>query len=217
MNYGVGPSSLHQHAQFSLSDEPAYWYFSSSGGEFTHRENCHFTECFRQGEWDVVTLQQCSAESGLPETYGQDLAHLIGLVKQVHPHAKLFWHMTWPYEQGCSVQGFQNYGCDVGKMYEAIAETVKAKILPQRAFDGMLPAGALIHRLSARFGGIFHNSADKLHLNANGEYAVAVLWACLLLHASPEELTEHPAEISDELFAVVKEEVAKLLKDPTNI
>ena len=212
-----GGCSLEQHVQFASSQEPAYWYFTSQGDEYDHEENCTFSSRFYQGEWDVVTLQQASHASGLPETYGEDLDVLIGLAQKAHPKAKLFWHMTWPYENGCPFDGFKTYGCDAGQMYEAIVGTVKEKILPRKEFDDFLPAGTLIHRLSARFGGIFHNPADKLHLNANGEYAVAVLWACLLLGRSPEELSQPIEGISWELFEAVKEETARLLSNPKDL
>ncbi len=51
-------------------------------------------QALSMGKWDVVTLQQASHYSGLPETFEPYLSELAAMVRETQPQAKLYFHQT---------------------------------------------------------------------------------------------------------------------------
>ena len=85
-------------------------------------------------KWDLVTIQQASAESYKPETYEPYAGTLIDYIKKYAPQAKILIHQTWAYREDCN--GYIN-GFTQEKMYEGLtsayrhlAEKYSLKIIP---------------------------------------------------------------------------------------
>lgn len=49
-------------------------------------------------EWDVITLQQVSAQSQMFSTYTPYLENIAEYVREKCPNAKIWFHQTWAYE-----------------------------------------------------------------------------------------------------------------------
>jgi hypothetical protein len=49
------------------------------------------------GEWDVVTIQQNSMNSGDVETYSPYAKKLFDLIRSIQPKARILMHQTWAY------------------------------------------------------------------------------------------------------------------------
>ena len=96
-------------------------------------------------DWDIITMQQGSPVSGVPESLG-NLQNLIDFVNanKTNPDAKLYWHMTWAYSQFSTHSGFANYGNDQMTMYNAFVDLSKNHIATNASFAGIIPAGTAV-------------------------------------------------------------------------
>ena len=96
-------------------------------------------------DWDIITMQQGSPVSGVPESLG-NLQNLIDFVNanKTNPDAKLYWHMTWAYSQFSNHSGFANYGNDQMTMYNAIVDLSENHIATNASFAGIIPAGTAV-------------------------------------------------------------------------
>ncbi len=99
------------------------------------------------GDWDVVTLQQASHDSGRPETYFPYLALLSEQVGRLCPGARQWLHETWAYETTSTHPGFAHYNRDQAVMYAALKGCYEDAA--RRLGLPMLPCGDVIQRLRA--------------------------------------------------------------------
>ena len=230
-----GGCSLRQHIDFAHSEEAAYWYYetvntSAAGegagyefltdeakevsGDFTCEKDVSFEDCIRRHDWDIITFQQRSDDSGRPAPY-DDLGELAEIVRGYCPRAEFLWNMTWTYAGYCPYEGFDNYQKDQETMQQAILTAVRDKICPQSYIRDIIPCGNLIHRLRALYGDVFQVS-DGVHLNTAGEFATGVLWCHVLLHTPVDRLTFRPDGVSEEMAEQIKRLVPLVAADPVN-
>ena len=52
-------------------------------------------------DWDIITIQQASGDSDMPETYG-NLQNILDYIHEHKTDAKIYWHMTWAYQSDAS-------------------------------------------------------------------------------------------------------------------
>ena len=93
----IGGCSLYRHYRNMLSEEKAYT-FELNG--MSTGLNVSLKEALLCDEWDYVTLQQCSPQSGEYESYLPYLPALSEYVKKLAPAAKQYIHMTWSFAEG---------------------------------------------------------------------------------------------------------------------
>ena len=134
--------------------------------------------------WDIVTFQQVSGLSGVPESYHPYLEKLSEYVKEYCPNAKQYLHMTWAYEKNYVSEAYEKYyNSDQERMHECIVSAYgKAKESMGKACSGIIPTGKVIAKIrqSELFdidrGGISMNR-DGFHLSLTyGRYAAAATW-----------------------------------------
>ncbi len=93
----IGGCSLYRHYRNMLSEERAYdIYVNGINSGF----KTSLKEALLSDEWDVVTLQQVSAESGREDSYHPFLEELSSYAKRHAPKAKQYMYMTWSYPEG---------------------------------------------------------------------------------------------------------------------
>ena len=114
--------SLTQHLSWWQTGQANYQlYKTDADGRVEMEPSKQWTleNALKQGKWDYISLQG-SIAGGSYVTGGTDLHMLIGqtaqplleLFHQQHPHAKLLWHRTWPFEVG-RVSGETTYTEDM--------------------------------------------------------------------------------------------------------
>ena len=218
-NLYIGGCSLDTHWKNAQSGEKAYDYRVSRWGTWSSTKQS-LEYGIKAQEWDIITIQQVSQNSGMPETFG-NLENLIGFVneKKTNPDAKLYWHMTWAYESDSTHSGFPNYESDQMKMYNAIVNAAKEKILTNDAFTGVLPSGTAIQNLRTSYLGD-HLTRDGYHLSYDvGRYTAALTWAKLLTGESIDNVTYVPKEypnVANHLPAI-KEAVNNAVAKPLEV
>ena len=216
-NAQIGGCSLDKHWTMAQSGEEAYSYtkYTSSGKKSV---TCSLIDAVTDEAWDIVTLQQVSQSSGMPETYTH-LPDMIDFVVNNCPnvYVDINFHMTWAYQQGYERKAFtDNYNADQITMYNAIVNTVKSVVLEDKTISRVLPSGTTIQNLRTSYLGDTLNR-DGTHLtNDVGRYAAGLTWACAITGVSPDAVKWTPSDHSQvaEDFEVIKEAVANAVATP---
>ena len=170
-NLYIGGCTLERHYRNMLSGERVYEL--QYNGEKTGF-SVSLSEALLNRKWDVITIQQASALSFIPDSYEPYLTELVAFIRKCAPKAKFYLHETWFYEDGS--EKLTNL-----KRFESPEEMLNA-IIPayesaakNHGLDGMIRSGELFMELSKRYGFKLHR--DGFHATYGlGRYALALIW-----------------------------------------
>lgn len=176
-NLFIGGCSLERHCEEIESGSADYSY--QQNGEQCVLGGKSLEWALTAENWDVITVQQVSQLSGKKDTYYPWLTRLMDFIG-AHTDAKIVFHETWAYEDGCNHPGFANYHNDREEMEKEIA-SVCAEICKREKLDAV-HTGEFIAALrkydffNVKKGGI-SLSRDGFHLNlSHGRLAAAGVW-----------------------------------------
>lgn len=171
VNLFIGGCSLETHYINSLDDNMAYSF--EYNGEDTGLLTS-IKQALVSDEWDVVTLQQVSLFSPRIETYFPYIESLAEYVKRYCPHAKIYIHQTWAYEEGSekltSVAGYltaTDMFEDIRKAYQLASEKINAY--------GIIPSGQAMFNATKMGIGKIHRDTFHASFGA-GRYLLALTW-----------------------------------------
>lgn len=205
-NAYIGGCSIEKHYQMAQSGKASYTYTKYIDGEKIKTPSVPLIDMIVDEGWDIITVQQASKQSGLPEMY-KDLPNLIDYILDncTNPSVDINFHMTWAYEQTTTNAGFANYNNDQMTMYNAIINTVQNTVLKQEEITRILPAGTAIQNLRTSYLGDTL-TRDGYHLSYDlGRYTAGLTWVCSITGISPYEINWVPssyAAIADDLDAI---------------
>ena len=193
VNLYIGGCSLERHYNNMLSDEKAY-ALECNGKSANLRVS--LGEALSDRRWDIVTLQQVSHHSPKPETYAPYLTELAAYVRKQSPHAKLYIHQTWGYEDksekllATGYDSFKQMQGDIVNAYSKAAADINAA--------GIIRSGEMFGKLlDAGIPGVHR---DTFHASLGlGRYALGLLWY--------HTLTGNP--VADNRFADFDEPISK--------
>ena len=199
VNLVIGGCSLEQHWRYLSENTPNYG-LEINGKAI--RQGVLLREILIDGKYDVVTLQQASHFSGMPETYFPYVVDLCKVIRECQPDAKLYLQETWAYEWDSNHGAFPNYHKDQREMYERLRISYAAAAIAVEA--EIIPAGDLVQYFREevpgfdyRHGGMSLNR-DGFHLNMPyGRYLNSALWYAVLLGADVRENTFVPEDATD--------------------
>ena len=174
-------------------------------------------DALQSENWDVVTLQQASHDSGLPKTYFPYLARLAAYVRRVSPGAAVYLHQTWAYDAVCSHPKYPVYGCSQQTMYDALtaayAKAAKAVEAP------LIPCGTVIERLRSlpafdvSAGGL-SLCRDGFHLSLTvGRYLAAAVWFETLTGGDINRNPFSPADTDTGLLQLLRPEIHRFTQE----
>ena len=170
VNLYIGGCTLRTHYLNMLDDAQRYpfWFNGEATGLFVSIRQALISD-----DWDIITLQQASHQSFDYATYTPYLEELAKYVKKYCPHAKLYIHETWGYENGSKrlesvrYESMSAMFADVKTSYQKAAKAICA--------DGVLPSGTAL--MTAAENGLVHTHRDGLHLSYGaGRYLAALTW-----------------------------------------
>ena len=133
----IGGCSLERHWNLSrytarVPDHKTYQLGTGPDGE---KREMSLQAALQDDRWDIVTLQQVSSESWLPETFEPYLGNLVALVSELAPTAAIALHQTWSYRADSTF--FPEHNITQRRMFEGIrdtyarfAEQYKCHVLP---------------------------------------------------------------------------------------
>ena len=170
VNLYIGGCTLRTHYLNMLDDAQRYPFWFN--GEATGL-SVSIRQALISDDWDIITLQQASHQSFDYATYTPYLEELAKYVKKYCPHAKLYIHETWGYENGSKrlesvrYESMSAMFADVKTSYQKAAKAISA--------DGVLPSGTAL--MTAAENGLVHTHRDGLHLSYGaGRYLAALTW-----------------------------------------
>lgn len=189
-NLAIGGCTLNTHCNNAKKDNPDYLYYENVSGTWTVTEGNVLSEYVKSENWDYISVQQASHDSGVPSTY-RKLPELLSLLAQMCPDARLVWNMTWAYQQDSTHGSFPKYDSDQATMYQKIISTVQDKVATEDKIDMIIPCGTAIQ--NARAGWIGDTlTRDGFHLSNTGRYIAALTFAQMLTGLSVENVTYAP-------------------------
>ena len=195
-NLQIGGCSLDTHWTNISENNSVYSYGKNLSGSWSNATST-FINGLTDEDWDVITVQQVSQNSGMPSTYG-NLPNILEYINEnkTNDDAKIFWHMTWAYQQTSSHSGFANYNKDQMTMYNAIVSTVKEKVLTEELIDGVIPSGTTIQNMRTSYLGDTL-TRDGFHMSYDyGRYAAGLTWMSAITGISADKVDWVPADYS---------------------
>ena len=121
-NLYIGGCSLQTHDANICSDEQCYEY--QKDAELLY--NSSLKAGLLAEDWDIISVQQVSSESGIIESYEPYMGRLVAFIRELVPAAKIVFHRTWAYERDSEHPGFAAYGNDTAAMHAAIISATTA-------------------------------------------------------------------------------------------
>ena len=177
------------------------------------KPNSTLSSVLMSEEWDFITLQQGSHDSGWAQTYAC-LPEIIDYVKTNKPNAKLGWHMTWAYQHDSTHWAFSRYGSDQATMYNAIVNAVKSEIVPKSEIEFIVPSGTAIQNARASFLGDTL-TRDGFHLSYDiGRYIAGLSYARTVTGREINSVEFAPLGISEKVKRVCLQCVNNAVKNP---
>ena len=173
----IGGCSLKTHHENMKGDLPRYEYYKNINNEWVITPETTLLTGVLDEEWDYITMQQVSQNSGQPDTFEPYLSELIEYVnsKKLNPSAKLVWHSTWSYAKDSTHGGFANYGNDQQAMYSAILDAAKHIKANYPAFSDIIPSSVAITNARKELGDNLNR--DGFHLDLTyGRLTAALTW-----------------------------------------
>lgn len=176
-NLAIGGASLELHYNHSLNNAPTYSYRKIVDGTRTITGNATLEQGLKDEEWDFISLQQVSQNSGLYDTFFPYLPRLINYINKnvQNTDFQLVLHMTWAYAADSSHPGFSNYERDQETMYNAIVENVN-RVASEMEIPVIVPAGTAIQNArTSKLGDTL--TSDGFHLEGTyGKYTASCAW-----------------------------------------
>lgn len=214
-NAYIGGCNLSLHRKNAEENAAAYSFRVYSNGKWDFEldgEKKTLDFMIRFKEWDIISLQQASYESGKEETYNSDIDYIIEYVKaRAKVGVKFVWNMTWAYQKGFS--DLKIYKDDQTYMYESIVSAVRSRILSNGNFSFVIPTGTAIQNARTSFLGDNLN-LDGTHLSQPfGRYVAALTAACAIAETSPQDVRFVCNDVDERSIAVARESVNNAIKE----
>ena len=177
-NLFIGGCSLETH-WLNYDGNNAFYDLEINGNEATRKISIN--EALVMEKWDVVTVQQASAFSGIFDSFVPFLTDLVAVIREKIPTVKIYFHETWSYEIDSLHEGFLNYNSNQKEMYLRIKESSK------KASDlinaEIIPTGDIVQfvrdnipEFDYKNGGI-SLCRDSFHLSEDyGRFLAGAVW-----------------------------------------
>ena len=177
-NLYIGGCSLDTHWSNMSSNSDAYTFYYNDSGKWETQKQKSVLYALKLEEWDYITVQQVSQDSGDPSSLG-NLQNVLNYVKdnKTNDEAEIYWHMTWAYQTTSHHSNFlPDYNNSQMKMYNSIISTAKDHVSGYDLIEGIIPAGTAVQNLRTSYLDD-SLSLDTYHMSlGTGRYAVALTW-----------------------------------------
>lgn len=219
-----GGQGLQSHWDVANENRADFEYRKVVGGVRTNTHSQTLLSCVLDEDWDYITFQQVSQDSGIESTYEPWLTYLLAYVKLhvTNSNVKYALHRTWAYSKDSGHGGFSNYGKDQQAMFEAIVSSVNSVFEKHDDISFIIPAGTAIQNARSSFIGD-NFCRDGYHLSYGlGRYTAACTWLEIFTGQNPvgktykpNGVTELEAKIAQYAahFAVEKPDKVTLMED----
>lgn len=204
-NMYIGGATLAQHDANSQGDLSAYSYRKIVDGVNTTTASYKLSNAFKDEEWDYISFQQASPNSGQYNTFFPYITNLITYAKgyATNPNVKFVLHATWAYAQSSTHSGFANYNKDQLTMYNAIINAT-INVFTDAEMDVLVPTGTAIQNgRTSSLGDSFCRDGHHLELTY-GRFTAACTWYETLFGKSAIDNLYIPSTVSEFKASVAK-------------
>lgn len=195
----IGGCSFEKHAQLIRECE-------SNPELKPYQKKYSLKELLQQEKWDVVTIQQVSHQSFIPESYQPFADEVVACIKASAPGAEILIHQTWAYAPECArLTGFgltrQQMNDGLIKCYADLAQHFGGLRLLKsgEAFSASLKSNPEID---------LWNVKDRFHASREGCYLAGCLWFAEIFGLSPEKVTYVPEGMDPAVAATLRKTAA---------
>lgn len=218
-NMYIGGCSLETHVENALNNQANYEYRKINlSGAFSNEGGWSISKVLADENWDYISFQEVSQNSGIYSNFETYLPTLVDYVKTLssNPKAKYMLHQTWAYAKNSTHSGFANYDKDQMKMYTAIVDAVN-RAGELTAIDMIVPAGTAIQ--NGRTSIIKDNfTKDGYHLDLNiGRFTAACTWFEKIFESSVIDNTYKPIALSDYEAQIAKNAAHYAVLSPSKV
>ena len=174
-NLYYGGCSLEQHYTFLHKDTAAYSFRYIEHGVRTPHEGYSLRQALQLMQWDYISFQQASHDSGIKGSYEPYLSDSIDTVRSYQPNARLCWMQTWSYSQDAKHPNFPRYQKSQSIMDDSI-QNATVTLLERHPELMLIPCGkAITLARKTKLGDTL--CRDGYHLNYEyGRYTAACVW-----------------------------------------
>ncbi|MDF2678539.1 MAG: S-layer y protein [Bacillota bacterium] len=157
-NLYISGCSLQTHWKNAQNNLAYYNYDKWTSSTVVSTKSQTMEQVILDEDWDYISLQQVSGDSGLYYTFQPYLNNLADYVKlkATNQNVKLALNMTWSYATNSTHNSFENYNKDQLFMYYKIMDAYK-KASTDSKIDIIIPCGTAIQ-----------NGRTNEHLNLVG-------------------------------------------------
>lgn len=203
-NLFIGGCSLERHYNNTLSGAKDYLLTYYTPDLIYDLHPVDLTFALEAADWDFITVQQVSGNSGKYETFEPFAAGLIRFIRQHCPQAEILLHQTWAYQSDYPGIISNGYGTQE-KMYLNIREAYE-QFSADYGNARIIPSGEAWHK--ARATAIGDNlNRDGFHGNIKGRLLAGWVWYETFTGISPLE-SRYDAKTADP--ALTDEEIGLL-------
>ena len=160
----IGSCTIEKHLTNAKEDNGAYSYFTNEADKWVEHTKHKMSDAIKSQDWDFISIQQNSKNSGLPKTY-TGLQELVNIVKSqaTNPNVEIVWHMTWACAESYTGSLFANYQMSQEVMYNSIVEAVKKGVFPIKDITRVMPNGTVMQNIRSSYFGD-NICRDGLHM-----------------------------------------------------
>jgi hypothetical protein len=218
-NMYIGGCSLETHRNNANTDAAAYSYRKiDEHGTKTTVANKRLSEAIVDEDWDYISFQQVSQNSGKYNTYFPYLSDLLAYTRSLvtNPAVQYVLHQTWAYAKTSTHSGFANYANNQELMYTEIVDAV-SRVAETAQINIVIPAGTAIQ--NARSSYIGDNFCrDGYHLDTGiGRYTAACTWYEKLTGKNVVGNTFTPAGLSPNKIALAQQAAHNAVQQPLSV
>ena len=224
-NMYIGGASLDLHYSNSVNNSASYSYRKIVNGVRTVTESYTLAKSITNEEWDYISIQQVSQNSGQYATYFPALTNLVTYISNLatNPQMKLVLHSTWAYQKNSTHSGFANYNNNQTTMFNAIIDA-SFRAAATSGIGIVIPAGTAIQNgRTSKLGDTFCRDGYHLELTY-GRYTASCTWFEKLFEKSvigntytPQSMSPYQAKVAQYAahYAVEKPQEITSLVDLT--
>ena len=178
VNLYIGGCKLQTHWE-NIENNAADYDLEINGGEGVRKISVN--EALSLEDWDIITVQQASAQSQNFSTYTPYLENIVKYVRERCPKARIWFHQTWAYENDYFLDNPRENDSKQKGMYQNIlkasakaGETIGAPLV--RSGVAIQAVRENVPEFSYKDGGISLNR-DGYHLSRDyGRFIAAYTW-----------------------------------------
>lgn len=213
-----GGQGFESHWKVVEQNKADFEYHKVVGGNnFNDRRT--LLECITDEEWDYITFQQVSQDSGDYSTYEPWLTQLLDYVKRHTRNSKVKYalHRTWAYTQNSNHWGAAKYNNDQLFMFNKIVEATNKAKHQHKEFCMIIPSGTAIQNGRTSFVGDNFNR-DGYHLSYGlGRYTAACTWLEKITRQKAVGKKFKPAGVSEVEALVAQKAAHYAVRNPDNV